>query len=149
MADPWEGCTQAWGPGSLEDYVKLSGQAGGECPDPIEVFNIFIKRNVDTKHHAHLADSDDNDAEFVRRAIRDAIVKMGTLCYLSRADMITAASLTAEEAHLLDEAGFVEDLDANEQGCAAGELKELIRARAERDLTPPDEPDTVSDMEPT
>lgn len=41
--------------------------------DPIAAFNLFVKRNVDPSLHAHFADSDGNEAEFVRRAIRAAI----------------------------------------------------------------------------
>lgn len=69
MADPWEGCNQGWGPGPLEDYVKLT-QQGKEPTDLLEAFDIFIKRNVDTTRHAHLLDYDDNDGEFIRRLIR-------------------------------------------------------------------------------
>lgn len=66
MSNPREVCTQSWGPGPLEDYLKLSGQV--DC-DPIEAFAIFIKRNVDTDLQGHLLDTDDNDGEFMRRII--------------------------------------------------------------------------------
>lgn len=41
--------------------------------DPIEAFNLFVKRHVDPSLHAHFADNDDNEAEYVRRAIRAAM----------------------------------------------------------------------------
>lgn len=41
--------------------------------DPIEAFNLFVKRHVDPSLHAHFADDDDNEAEYVRRAISLAI----------------------------------------------------------------------------
>ncbi len=41
--------------------------------DPIAAFNLFVKRNVDPSLHAHFADSDPNEAEYVRRAINAAI----------------------------------------------------------------------------
>ncbi|WP_141564416.1 hypothetical protein [Mycolicibacterium palauense] len=41
--------------------------------DPIEVFNAFVTLRTDPSLHAHFADSDDNDAESVRRAIRRAL----------------------------------------------------------------------------
>lgn len=66
MSDPWEGCTQPWGPGSLEDYAKLRGQS--EC-DAIEAIEIFIRRNVDTKYHGHLLDNDDNDGQYLRNHV--------------------------------------------------------------------------------
>lgn len=56
--------------GELEDYLKLSGQS--ECT-PVEAFDIFIKRWVDPRWWPHLMDSDDNDAEFVRRHIYNHI----------------------------------------------------------------------------
>ncbi|WP_396921610.1 hypothetical protein [Mycolicibacterium sp.] len=37
---------------------------------PVEAFDLFVKYWVPPKWHAHLADTDDNDAEFVRRHIR-------------------------------------------------------------------------------
>lgn len=40
--------------------------------EPVEAFDLFIKYWVPPKWHAHLADTDDNDAEFVRRHIRAA-----------------------------------------------------------------------------
>lgn len=40
--------------------------------NPVEAFNLFIKHWVPPKWHAHLVDTDDNDAEFVRRHIRAA-----------------------------------------------------------------------------
>lgn len=66
MTNPWENCKQSWGPGTLEDYAKLSGQRNA---DAVEIFNIFICRNVDTKMHGHLLDNDENDGQFVRDAI--------------------------------------------------------------------------------
>ena len=42
--------------------------------DPIAAFNLFVKRNVDPSLHAHFSDSDANEAEFVRRAIRASMV---------------------------------------------------------------------------
>lgn len=60
-------------PGELDDYVKLSGQNGDV--GPVEVFGLFVKRWVHPTWHPHLADDDDNEAEYVRRAINLAIVK--------------------------------------------------------------------------
>lgn len=42
--------------------------------DPIAAFNLFVKRHVPAELHAHFADDDDNEAEYVRRAIRAAMV---------------------------------------------------------------------------
>lgn len=56
---------------ALEDFAYLSGQA--DEWDPIKALDIFIQRNVDTNHQAHLLDSDDNDGEYVRRSIRQAL----------------------------------------------------------------------------
>ena len=55
-------------PDEIRDEVRLR-----ETDDPIEAFEIFVKRRVDPSLHAHFADSDENDAEFVREAIRRAI----------------------------------------------------------------------------
>lgn len=49
------------------------------APNPIELFNEFIRDNVDPKHHAHFADNDDNQAERVREAIRGAVAPGPTL----------------------------------------------------------------------
>jgi len=69
VSDPWKDCTNGWGPGTLEDFRKLTGQS--EQPANLEeIFNIFIQRNVDTDSQGHLLDTDDNDGEYVRRAIR-------------------------------------------------------------------------------
>lgn len=38
--------------------------------DAIELFDQFIVKRVDPSLHGHLFDSDDNDGEYVRRAIR-------------------------------------------------------------------------------
>lgn len=46
------------------EYIKLR-----TTKDPIEAFNLFIKRNVDPSLHAHFDDCDDNEAEYVRRTI--------------------------------------------------------------------------------
>lgn len=50
------------------EYVALR-----DATDPIDAFNLFVKRNVDPSLHAHFADSDPNEAEYVRRAIKAAI----------------------------------------------------------------------------
>jgi hypothetical protein len=50
-----------------DSYIELR-----TTNDPIKAFNLFIERNVDPSLHAHYADSDDNEAEFVRRSIRIA-----------------------------------------------------------------------------
>jgi len=54
-------------PGEMDDYLEL--QAGN---DPIACFNVFIRRWVDPAWWPHLMDSDDNEAEYVRRAIERA-----------------------------------------------------------------------------
>jgi hypothetical protein len=38
--------------------------------DAIEAFNLFVKRNVDESRQAQYAEHGENEAEFVRRAIR-------------------------------------------------------------------------------
>lgn len=53
---------------SVEEYLKLR-----YADDPVEAFNLFIKTWVHPRWHAHLLDDDENDAEFVRNHIRDAI----------------------------------------------------------------------------
>lgn len=69
MSDPWKDCVNAWGPGTVEDYRKLTGQS--EQPASLEeIFDIFIRRNVDTELQGHLLDTDGNDGEYVRMAIR-------------------------------------------------------------------------------
>ncbi len=65
-----------WGPGSLEDYAKLSGQQ--EC-SAVEAFNIFIRRNLPVARHAHLLDSDDNDGQFVRDVIEAEVEQLRDL----------------------------------------------------------------------
>lgn len=47
----------------LREYVLLR-----ETSDAIEAFNLFIKRNCPDRY-AHFIDSDDNEGEYVRRAI--------------------------------------------------------------------------------
>lgn len=42
--------------------------------DPVEAFNLFVKRNVPANLRSHFAGTDDNEAEYVRRAIRAAMV---------------------------------------------------------------------------
>lgn len=49
----------------LEEYIELRTSI-----DPIKAFNLFVKRNCPADVQAHFADSDDNEAEFVRRIIR-------------------------------------------------------------------------------
>jgi hypothetical protein len=51
-------------PGELEDYLTLR-----HTQDPIEAFNLFIKRWVHPSWWPHLMDNDDNEAEYVRRVI--------------------------------------------------------------------------------
>jgi hypothetical protein len=50
--------------GELKEYLQLRNGT-----DPIEAFNLFIKRNCPDLY-AHFIDSDDNEAEFVRRIMR-------------------------------------------------------------------------------
>jgi hypothetical protein len=74
---PWDddraaGESNGWGPGPLEDYVKLSGQSE-EPVDPLEAVDIFIRRNVPRNHQPHLLDNDDNDGEYLRRIISEAL----------------------------------------------------------------------------
>lgn len=45
-------------------YVELR-----YATDPIQAFNLFIKRNC-PDNYTHFIDSDDNEAEFVRRIIQ-------------------------------------------------------------------------------
>lgn len=52
----------------LEEYIRLRNTT-----DPIEAFNIFIKRNCPDLY-AHFIDTDDNEAEFVRRAINSQLL---------------------------------------------------------------------------
>lgn len=47
----------------LREYIKLRYST-----DPIEAFNLFIKRNCPDLY-AHFIDTDDNEAEYVRRII--------------------------------------------------------------------------------
>lgn len=49
---------------SLQEYINLRY----EITDPIEAFNLFIKRNL-PELYAHFIDSDDNEAEYVRRIV--------------------------------------------------------------------------------
>jgi hypothetical protein len=59
----------------------VSGEAVSATPtapasprsDPIVLFNQFIQKWVDVGYHGHLLDSDDNDGERIRRAIRKAL----------------------------------------------------------------------------
>lgn len=56
-------------PGEVDDYLALQS-----ATDPEAAFNLFVHRWVHPTWHPHLADSDDNEAEYVRRAIRKALV---------------------------------------------------------------------------
>ncbi len=55
-------------PGENEEYLALAGY--GENIGAEEAFNIFIRRWIDPRWWPHLMDSDDNEAEYVRRWIR-------------------------------------------------------------------------------
>lgn len=57
-------------PDELRDYLALRN-----AEDPVAAFNLFVKRWVHPDWHPHLMNSDDNEAEFVRSAIRLAIAK--------------------------------------------------------------------------
>jgi hypothetical protein len=50
------------------DYIRLR-----EVEDPIEGFNLFLRRNIPPAWLPHYLDSDDNEAEFVRRKIQKVI----------------------------------------------------------------------------
>lgn len=52
----------------MEEYIQLRYK----ITDPIEAFNLFIKRNIPDLY-AHFIDDDENEAEFVRQIIKDAI----------------------------------------------------------------------------
>jgi len=54
--------------GDHEEYLALAGH--GENIGAEEAFNIFIRRWIDPRWWPHLMDSDDNEAEYVRRWIR-------------------------------------------------------------------------------
>lgn len=66
----WHTANSTGAPGELEDYLALRDSQDAEA-----VFNLFVKRWVHPSWHPHLADSDDNEAEYVRRTIRAAIAQ--------------------------------------------------------------------------
>jgi hypothetical protein len=69
-----------WDHKAKENAARAAAEAEGAAEyialryatDPIKAFNLFVKRNVDPSRHAHFSDDDDNEAEFVRRVIRQA-----------------------------------------------------------------------------
>jgi len=79
-----------------EEYLRLRYKASA-----IEAFNLFIKRNVPEDLHAHFADSDDNEAEFVRRAI-------------DRDRLLHGEMLIGEDEKILDWANPARTLGRNE-----------------------------------
>jgi hypothetical protein len=67
-------------PGNGHEYLRLrelSEEAARER-DAIEAFNLFLKRWVHPDWWGHIMDDDDNDAEYVRRAIRRVV--QGEMC---------------------------------------------------------------------
>lgn len=77
VMSPWDddraaGTSNGWGPGPIEDYAALSGQDDHRW-HPRELIDIFIKRNVPRNAHGHLLDTDDNDGEYLRRAVDQAL----------------------------------------------------------------------------
>lgn len=52
-----------------EPTPGLNGEAGDRA---IELFDQFVRQYVDPSLHAHFADNDNNAAERVRQAIREA-----------------------------------------------------------------------------
>lgn len=64
--------TGGFGPGTLADFVLLSGQSDDEV-DPREVIDAFIRRNCPRNVQPHLLDDDDNDGEYLRREVAKLI----------------------------------------------------------------------------
>ncbi|MCT7373384.1 hypothetical protein [Mycolicibacterium llatzerense] len=73
--------------------------------DPIAAFNLFVKRNVAPSLQPHFADNDDNEAEYVRRAIRGAMVPRVVVAAGGSSHTISGGPGGAESVHLGGGAG--------------------------------------------
>lgn len=57
----------------LRPEAQAAGRPIRSASDPVQAFNAFIEKWVAPRWHAHLADNDANDAQYVRTAIRGAL----------------------------------------------------------------------------
>lgn len=78
----------------MDEYVKLR-----YATDAIEAFNIFVKRNCDPTLYAHFMDDDDNEAEYVREAIRQQCAKAKTLGKLDGIGLASDAVTLSLQLH--------------------------------------------------
>lgn len=62
-------------PGNYHEYVRLRelSETASSERDAIEAFNLFLKRWVHPDWWGHIMDDDDNEAAYVRWAIRLAV----------------------------------------------------------------------------